>query len=120
KRPRRGVRLLAAEREPGPAADDHVQLLVADSLLGVLLDDPVADLLGRVGVDAEGADPEPPPDRTPLEPLHDRDAVELVEMGNLVRHAPRNASSTTGSSRSTPSTRSSGFSLPAQRGSASA
>ena len=61
---------LLAERESRAAADDDVDLLVTGALV-VLLDDDVADLLGRVRVDAEGLDPEPAPDRPPLEAVPD-------------------------------------------------
>jgi len=111
----RRVHLLVADREPGAAADDDVELLVSVRRLGVFLDDPVADLLRRVGVGAEGLDAEAARDGAPLEPVLDRDAVELVEMCRLVRHAFLRVSSTTGSSRSAPSRRSSRFSVPAQR-----
>ena len=111
---------LAVERERRVAADDDVQLLVpagaaAGLRLVVLLDDLVADALARVGVDAERADAEPAPHRMPDEALGDRDRVELVDVGGFPAgaHRRRSSSSTTGSIRSTPSTRSSRFSVPA-------
>src|SRR5262249_45144247 len=106
---------VSVQREGRVARHDDVHLLVAELLLGVLLDDPVADLLGRVGVDPEGGDTEPASDRPPLQPFHDRNAVELVEARDAAGNVLRSASSTTGSIRSTPFTRSSRFSLPAQR-----
>src|SRR5262249_32928813 len=96
------------------------QLLVPVGLFGVLLDDPVADLLGRVRVDPERPDAKPPADRPPLEPVGDWKAVQLVQGRHGGGHRARSSSSTTGSIRSTPSTRASRFSCPAQRSSASA
>src|SRR5919197_6457990 len=101
------------------AADDDVYLLVAELLLGVLLDDLAADTLRGVRIHPERLQAEPTSDRPPDEPgLADRDPVEVVEPRDLVPFAHPlaflSASSTTGSIRSIPSTRSSRFSLPAQ------
>src|SRR6185437_10825369 len=116
-RRRRRVDLLTVQRERRAATDDRVQLLVLEALLGVLLDDLAADLLGRVGVDAEAHEAEVTPDRPPEEAVRDGDGVELVQRGDeeacAVLHRRRSSSSTTGSIRSIPSTRSSRFSVPA-------
>ena len=98
-----------------PAGDDDVQLLVA-VLLGVLLDHALARLVGRVGVDAERADVEAPPNRPPGQALAvDRERLQLVDVRDrrTAHVCLLSSSSTTGSTRSTPSTRSSRFSLPA-------
>ena len=118
-RPGRGVDLVVAEDERRSAAGDEVELLVA-VLLGVLLDDALVALLGRVRVRAEGGDPEAAPHRAPEEALVvDREAVELVEVRDFVRLFAQvrllNVSRTTGSICSMPSTRSSRFSFHVQR-----
>src|SRR5262249_28768896 len=109
----------AVEMECRVSADDDVHLLVTQLLLGVLLDDLSARARRGVRVHPEGGETEAPPDRAPFEPaLPDRNPVEVVEPGDLVTLAHalafRRASSTTGSMRSIPSTRSSRFSFPAQ------
>ena len=65
-----------------------VELLVlaaAASELVVVLDQLVTGVLGRVGVDPEGADVEAPADRPPDERPVDRDGVELREMSGVER-----------------------------------
>ena len=112
----RRVDLVVAERERRPAAQDDVHLLVA-VLLVVLLDHALARLR-RVRVGAERGDPEPPAHRPPDElAVVDRQLLQLVHVRDLValaHPASLSASSTTGSIRSIPSTRSSRFSVPAQ------
>jgi hypothetical protein len=115
----RGVDLVVAEDERRAAACDEVELLVA-VLLVVLLDYALGALLGGIRVRAEGCDPQPPPDGPPEQALFvDREAVEVVEVDDFVRLFVQvrllNASRTTGSISSTPSTRSSRFSFPVQR-----
>ena len=48
------------------AAYHHVQLLVPGRFFRVVLDHLVPGVLGRVGVDAEGVDPERTPDRATI------------------------------------------------------
>ena len=115
----RRVEILAVDRELRAAAEDDVHLLVpagAAAQLVVVLDDVLADALARVDVRPERADPEPAPQRVP-DDARDRDRVEVVEVHGLPtrRHRLRSSSSTTGSMRSAPFTRSSRFSMPAQR-----
>jgi len=50
----------------------------------VLFHHPVADLLRRVGVDAERADVEAAANRAPLQAVLDGNPVELVERGDRV------------------------------------
>ena len=85
--------------------------------LAVRLDHLVAGLLALPGVEPEGPEAEPAPQR-PQEERAVRRAqpVEVVERRGsrtrLVAHRARSSASTTGSIRSTPSTRSSRFSVP--------
>ena len=82
--------------------------------LVVPLDDVPADGFARVGVDPERPDVELPPQGSPDDALVDRNRVERVEVRDLpAAHRRRSSSSTTGSIRSMPSTRSSRFSVPA-------
>src|SRR5262249_30085590 len=70
------------ELEPGPAALHDVELLVLARLV-VLVDDPVAHLLARPGVDAERPDAEVGPHGTPrLAPVGD--LVDLVQLCDAV------------------------------------
>ena len=70
----------------------HVELLVAAGARAALvvgLDEVVAGAVGRVGVDAQGRDPERPPDRPPRS-VGERHALEVVAVqGPRRRHAPR-------------------------------
>ncbi len=75
--------LVAVDREARAAAQDEVDLLVAELRLGVLLDDPAGGA-GRVCVHAERSDVEATADRPPLEAVVQLDAFELVDVG--VRH----------------------------------
>ena len=72
----RRVDLLAVERERGVADDHDVRLLMPERLLGVLLDDVVADRGRGVGVDPEGVDAERPAQRLPLH-AGDGDRLDL-------------------------------------------
>ena len=115
-RTRRDVLLLAVEHERRPAGEDHVELLVAEPVLRVLLDDVLTDLGGRVRADPESRDPEVLAHRRPLQcpdRLHRLDlgqARDLVAAHSLLL----NSFSTTGSISSSPSTRSSRLAAPAQ------
>jgi len=59
------VDLLAVDLEPRAALQDEVELLLRIVVVGlvVFVDDPVALLAARPGVDAEGLDAEVVPDR---------------------------------------------------------
>jgi hypothetical protein len=72
--------LVPVDREAGVAAQHEVNLLMAELVLGVLLDDRPADLTGGVGVHAEGVDPEAAADRPPDEPVGQLDPFELVDV----------------------------------------
>src|SRR5207244_11376496 len=103
----------AVDREGGVTGDDRIDLLVAELLLAVLLDDFVAGVRSRVGVDAECGYAERLAHGLPHECPEDRDPLDLVQAENL-HDVSRNAWRTTGSSASLPSTRSSRFSTPPQ------
>src|SRR5690349_23727213 len=110
--------LVAVERERGPAREDDIKLVVT-VLLAVLLDDPLSGLVGRVRIDAERPDVEVPSHRAPVQTLlpGDWERLQVVDPRHRVsrlRHVCLlSSSSTTGSTRSAPSTRSSRFSFPA-------
>jgi hypothetical protein len=115
-RPRGSVDLLAVDRERGPAGEDAVELLVPAHerlRLGVLGDDRLS-LVARVRVDPEAADVEVLADRASARAARQRVLFDLVQVRDDEAHRVRSSSSTTGSMRSTPSTRSSRFSFPAQ------
>src|SRR6185312_1548468 len=84
---------LRRNRELGMARDHQVQLLLAAGAaaahLVMALDDLVAGLRGRVGVDPEGAHAEPAPDR-PVLHTGGPDPLQVVETGDAegVAHAP--------------------------------
>src|SRR5262249_29420493 len=108
---------LPVEHEARVPADHDVQLFVPVLLLAVLLDQALSGLLRGVGGHAERLDAEVAADREPCEAVLalDREALELVDPGDVVAHVCLlSSSSTTGSTCSTPSRRSSRFSLPAQ------
>ena len=87
-RPRGRVVLLAVEREGRPAGDDDVHLLVAEPLLGVLLDDVLARACD-VRVRPERLDAQRPAKRLPVDACGE-DRLELVETKRLPavrRHA---------------------------------
>ena len=110
----RGVDLVVPENERRPSAGDEVELLVT-VLLVVLLDDALGPFLGRVRVRSESADAKAPANGPPEQALVvDGVAVELVQVGDFVclQVLLLNASRTTGSICSIPSTRSSRFSFP--------
>src|SRR5205085_702378 len=114
----RRIDLFAVDSEDGASHDHDVQLLVLPrtrARLVVLLDDEVARVR-RVGVDPERLDPERAPQRAPLQFVADRDpgGLDLLDARDLHALALRSASSTIGSTRETPSTRSSRFAAPAQ------
>ena len=67
-RARRRVVLFALERERRPAGEDDVELVVS-VLLAVLLDDALPRFNRGVGVGAERADAEVPPDGPPRQAL---------------------------------------------------
>ena len=112
----RHVLLLAVEHERRPAGHDHVELLVAELFLRVLLDDVLPGLARRVRADPEGGDAEVLAQRRPpqrADRLHRLDlgqARDLVSAHSLLLSSFR----TTGSISSSPSTRSSRFAAPAQ------
>ena len=120
-RARGHVDLVAVEHERRPAREHDVELLVAETLLIVLLDDVLADLRRRVRVDPEGRDPEVLPDRRPAQRagagqrLQAGHARDLVSAHRLLLSSAR----TTGSISLSPSTRSSRFASPAQSASRS-
>ena len=70
----------AVDGEPGSTTQDEVDLLVPEAALGMLFDDLPADLMGRVRVDAERANPEVPTDRPPDEAVRHLDRLELVDV----------------------------------------
>ena len=80
----RRVDLLAVERERGVADDHDVRLLVPERLLGVLLDDVVADGGRGVGVDPERVDPERAAQRLPLH-AGDGDRLDLGDPDDGIR-----------------------------------
>ena len=82
-RPRRSVDLLAVDRERGVAGDDGIDLLVAELLLGVLLDDFVACVRRCVRVDSERGDAERLAHGLPDECPEDGDPLDLVQAENL-------------------------------------
>ena len=70
---------LVADREPRPAAEDDVELLLPGGL-GVVLDHRFTLPRGPVGVDAERADVEPAPNRDPLQRVvTDRDRRRIED-----------------------------------------
>ena len=115
-RARGHVRLLAVEHERRPAGDDDVELLVAERLLGVLLDDVLSGLGRRVGADPEGGDAEVLAQRRPAQRPDRLHRLELGQARDLVSAHPLllSSRSTTGSISASPSTRSSRFAAPAQ------
>jgi ATP phosphoribosyltransferase regulatory subunit HisZ len=84
-RPRRSVDPLAVDLEHGLAGDHDVELLLAARPVAgfvVRLDQLVARLRRRVGVDAKPGDAERAAHRPP-ERARDGDAIELVQVGNV-------------------------------------
>src|SRR5207244_10385273 len=75
-RARRRVVLFALERERRPAGEDDVELVVS-VLLAVLLDDALPRFYRGVGVGAERADAEMPPDGPPRQALLAGDGKRL-------------------------------------------
>ena len=75
----RRVHLLAVDLEPRPAGLDEVELLFAPVGLVVLVDDPIAGLAARPGVDAEGRDAEVVADG----PRGNATVVELLDLVEL-------------------------------------
>ncbi len=115
-RPGRRVERLVADGERRTAPEDDVELLDA-VLLEVALDDMAADGGRCPAVDAERpeADAAAHGQQNRCIVRRTRKPVEVVDRENLVAgvaHRLRSSSSTTGSSCSTPSTRSSRFSVP--------
>src|SRR5512146_1444658 len=80
--------IVPVDGEARAAAEDEVDLLVAEGRLGVLLDDP-AGRSGGVRVHAERADVELPPDRPPFEAVVQLDPVELVDVHVAHRKSSR-------------------------------
>ena len=113
----RRVHLLAVDGEGRVPGDDDVELLLpaVPVQLVVLLDDD-ARRDGDVRVDAERADVEEVANEVPVVAMVRPQALDVRELGDCVglAHRARSSSSTTGSTRRTPSTRSSRFSFPAQ------
>ena len=115
------VDLVAVEDERRAPGDDDVELLVAEPLLVVLLDDVLAGLRRRVGVDPERGDPEVLPERRPAQRPRARQRLHVGQARNLVsaHRLLLSSLSTTGSISASPSTRSSRFASPAQSASRS-
>ena len=115
------VESLTVDGEGRAAFDDDVELLVlarSPAELVVLFDDLPSGLVCGPGIDAEGTDPQVMAHGRPAQvlrqgrQLHLRQRCDLVP---VVQDCLLSSSSTMGSIDSAPSTRSSRFSLPAQR-----
>ena len=76
--------LLAVEDEGGAPGQDDVELLVAEPLFRVLLDDVLARFGRRVGVDAERRDPEMFPQRRPAQRAWARQRLDPRQARDLV------------------------------------
>ena len=98
--------LIAGDCERGMAVDHQVELLVLGKGFGVVADQGAADLIGAVGIDAEGTDAEmvadgdpAVPGRNPVERCH----CEITHGAFLVRtdfcNLPSPAQSATGGCR---------------------
>ena len=85
------VVLVPVDGETGTAAEHEVDLLVAEAVLGVLLDHHAVRRRCAVPVHAEGADAEVAANRPPDEAVRHFDRLELVDRATLMRAAPSSA-----------------------------
>ena len=92
-RPGGRIDLLAVDREDGMPGVHEVDLLVPELLLGVLLDDLVARVRGRVGVDPEGRDAERLAHGLPDERAEHGNALDVLQPQDLHARESRTATS---------------------------